>query len=59
MDPKDVAWEVLTALVETKRAELLAQLRALDEWYGELNVLLSSEDRSPERYGRSPEDSPS
>ena len=44
MDPKDVAWEVLTALVETKRAELLAQLEALDEWYGELNVLLSSQD---------------
>jgi hypothetical protein len=44
MDHKDIAWEVLTALVETKRAELLTQLEALDEWYGELNLLLSSED---------------
>ena len=41
MDPKDIAWEVLTALVEKKREGLLAQLEALDEWYGELVVLLS------------------
>ena len=39
----DVLWERLTADYHIRREDLLKELRNLDGWYGELNVLLSVE----------------